>query len=72
MGPIENGESVPGDPDGRHSRRPLAVGGVRVLVVALLGDHVQVGRAVLQIRGPAKSIRELRLQSTPWTAIRVL
>ena len=52
MGAIKDGEPVPGHPDGAHAGRPLALGGVGVLAVGLLGDGVEVVGAVLQVGGP--------------------
>ena len=56
VGPIQNCESVSCNPDGGNSRGPLALGGVRVLVVTLLGNHVEIVGAILQIGSPVNYI----------------
>ena len=48
---VEDGEAVPGHPDSRQSRRPLALGRIRVLRVRRLGHLVEVVRAVVCVAG---------------------
>jgi hypothetical protein len=50
--PIKDRETVSCHPNGRHSGRSLAVRSVGILVVSLLGDHVEVVGAVFQVGSP--------------------
>ena len=49
MRAIEDGESIPGHPDGSQTRRPLAFRCVGALRITGLGDLVEVVRAVIGI-----------------------
>ena len=49
MRSIKNCKSISGDPNCRESGRSFAVGGVGILILSLLRDHVQVVSAVLQV-----------------------
>jgi len=46
---VQDGEAVPGDPDGRDAVAPFALGRLRILAVGLLRDGVQVARRHLNV-----------------------